>query len=116
MDDKFVDQHDWVCNITLLEKLLNSSEETTLVFGVTSNQKEFMHLFDKVILLQCKSKTFIKRLTERQDNAFGKDPSVQQQVLGWYEEFEKDLIDEGATVVNTEGSTEQTIKKILNEI
>lgn len=113
LNETFINAHDWICDINLLVKLMNTDKEIIFVLGVAANQKEFMYLFDKTIVLQCTPATLIKRLTERKDNDFGKDPTAQALVLSWYKEFEEDLIDKGAIPINTEASIKDVADTII---
>lgn len=84
---EFVDRHDWICDIEYLNRLLNKDVEVAFVLGMAGNQDDFLHIFDKILLLQCRPETFCRRIEERMDNDFGKDRKIQQQILDSYETY-----------------------------
>lgn len=115
LDRAFIDSHVWVCDTEQLKDLIDH-EGTVVVLGLAENQHEFLSLFDKVILLQCKPQTFLKRILERKDNVFGQEKSAQEYLLNTYESFENDMIKDGAIPVNAEEPLDIVLKSIINEI
>jgi broad-specificity NMP kinase len=115
LDKEFIELHTWICNVSELTKLI-SETESVVVLGMAENQNEFLHLFDKVILLQCKPETFIKRILERKDNIFGKEKSAQEYLLNTYKEYEIGMLKNGAVSVNTDAPIDTVVAKILSEI
>ena len=83
-----------------------------MIAGITSNQNEFLELFDKIFLLHCSPGTFIARLDTRENNEFAKEKSEQEHLLSWYKEFEEEMLKKGAVPINTERS----ITDIADEI
>lgn len=116
LNKTFIDSHDWICDVGILQKLLNVDKEIVVVLGSAANQNEFLSLFDKVLLLQCKPETFIERIMQRKDNDFGKDKSAQDLILSWYQEFENNLLGKGAVPINVEGSIDTVVEAIIKEI
>jgi dephospho-CoA kinase len=116
LDKTFIDAHDWICDIKILKNLLEQNERIIVVLGSSSNQNDFLNLFDKILLLQCKPETFIKRIIERKDNDFGKDKSAQELILSWYEEFENNLLKKGAVPINTDKPLKKVVENIMKEI
>ncbi len=95
-DAAWFEKYDWTCDIEQLKKLMNVNKELVVVTGIAGNQNNYLPLFDKIFLLQCRQKTFIKRLVERKtDNLFGKNPTEQEFLINFYQGFEKDLISRG---------------------
>ena len=119
LNKDFTDTHSWVCDVKYLQKLLDNAmkngSDLVFILGVASNQNDFLDMFDKVILLQCMPDTFIHRLTHRTNNDFGKDKTVQEAVLGWYEEFENKLIERGAISINTEKHIAEVVEEVLKQ-
>jgi dephospho-CoA kinase len=115
LDEKFINSHDWVCDAEMLKKIINS-DDRIVVFGIASNQNDYLSFFDKVILLQCKPETFIKRVSERKDNDFGKDKTAQQYILAMFTKFENDLLEKGAVSVNADGSIEDVAQAVIKLI
>jgi len=114
LDEKFIKEHEWICNVDKLKELMG--ESGVIVLGLVSNQDEFLHLFDEVILLQCPQDVFIKRIQQRDDNDFGKDVTAQKVILGWYKKFEQEMLNMGAVSVNTDTSIENVIKNVLIQV
>lgn len=115
LDREFIDTHDWVCDAKLLKELIGQ-EGVVVVLGLAENQNDFISIFDKVILLQCKPETFIKRILERKDNVFGQDKTAQEYLLNTYQKFENDMLKNGAMPINVEEPIETVIEKIITEI
>jgi dephospho-CoA kinase len=116
LNKDFIDNNDWVCDVGTLQELLKVNKEVVVVLGSVANQNEFLNLFDKVLLLQCKPETFIKRIMERKDNDFGKDKSAQELILSWHQEFESELLKKGAISIDVEGSIDTVVEAIVKEI
>lgn len=116
LNKTFIDAHDWICDTDTLKKLLDVEKETVVVLGNAANQNNFLNLFDKTLLLQCKPETFLERIMQRKDNDFGKEKSAQDLILSWYQEFESNLLKKGAIAVNVEGHIDKVIKTIIKEI
>ncbi|MBP9701457.1 MAG: AAA family ATPase [Candidatus Pacebacteria bacterium] len=114
---EFTSTHDWICDIEYLKKLLAKETDKDMVFvlGVASNQKEFLTMFDKVLVLQCKPETFLHRLTHRTNNEFGKDETVRSAVLGWYQEFESELLLRGAISIDTDKPLNEVVEEVLRQ-
>ena len=112
LNKEFIDTHDWVCDVEYLHKLIEQGSGSIFVLGLASNQNDFMDIFDKTLLLQCKPETFISRIENRTDNDFGKDKTAQEVILDWYQKFENNMLKKGATSI----SVEQPLDKVVDEI
>jgi len=115
LNKKFIDTHDWFCDTEYLKKLINKGSDLVFVFGIASNQNDFLDLFDKTLLLQCKPETFISRIENRTDNDFGKDKTAQEKILGFYQNFENELLEKGAISITSEGSVEEVVENIIKQ-
>ncbi len=114
---EWLEAHEWICDPEKLEKLLKESNAGVIIAGIASNQKDFLHYFDKVFLLYCDEKTFLNRLaTRNKGNQFAKDKSEQEHILSWYQDFQDEMLELGAIPINTEESIENVIQKILLKI
>lgn len=111
LNKSFIDQHDWVCNISQLEKLL-MGERNIFVFGSADNLEDIVSRFDKVFLLHVEPKVFLSRIEGRTDNDFGKHPEIQNHILETYEQYENNLKKLGAIPIYTGRS----LKKVYEEI
>lgn len=118
LNEKFIDSHDWICDIEKLQALIDKSDTDVVVLGLASNQREFVEMFDLILLLQCPPKLFIERIMQRNDNDFGKDESAQKVILSWYEDFERNMLDQGAVSIDVSKSLPEVtdeIEKYLNK-
>lgn len=99
----WIEAHDWICDSIRLRELLDAQgDNTVVVAGITSNQNEYLDLFDKIFLLYCREETFLRRLNTREGNKFAKEKSEQEYVLSWYKNFEEKMRNQGAIPINTE--------------
>ncbi len=111
----FTSKHKWLCNVDYLKKLLDVKEDIIFVLGITSNQDEFLYLFNKILLLQCKPEVFIERLKNRTNNDFGKDKTVQDHMLTWYKDFENELIERGAIPINVDIPINEVVDEVIKQ-
>jgi broad-specificity NMP kinase len=115
LNKEFIDTHDWVCDVEYLNELIKKGTSPIFVLGLSSNQNDFMHLFDKVLLLQCKPETFISRIESRTDNDFGKDKTAQDVILSWYKNFENNMLEKGAVSIDVENSLYEVVENIIEQ-
>lgn len=113
---EFLEANDWYCDIEKLKQILNDNKNITFVCGVSANQNEYLNIFDKVFLLRCSPDELVKRIDKREDHNFGKDPAEKEHILNWYGEFEKDLINRGAVVIDSDKSIDVVVGEILKNI
>ena len=116
----WLNAHDWICNVERLKQLLDSEKELVIVTGISTNQDEYLNLFDKILLLQGSEKTFMDRMEKRHnnpgENSFGKH-SVEREYAGAiHKDFEKKFINMGAILINAENPIEDVIEDILSKI
>ncbi len=115
LDRAFINSHSWICDIKQLKNLI-SQQGLVVVLGLADNQNEFLPLFDKVILLQCRPETFLKRIIERKDNVFGQDETSQEYLRDFYKKFENKVLKNGAATINVEESIGNVIDKVIRKI
>jgi len=101
-DNKFISEHDYKCDMTILESIMQKHTGHVFVFGSVGDNSEFIPLFDSLILLQCNPDTLIYRPQNRDNNIFGKVEEVQTSILEWKKRFDALMIEAGAVIVNTE--------------
>ena len=112
--DYKIEKHGWYCNVNKLKKLLNI-QENIIISGITENQNEYLKFFDKIFLLQCSEETILKRIYNRKNNDFGKDPLEKEYILSFYRDFEKKLIEKGAVSINVDKPIEIIINEIISK-
>ena len=115
LNKEFTDTHKWICDMELLKEHMGTDSEIVFVLGMASNRDEIASLFDKVLLLQCKPEIFLHRLNTRTNNSFGKDESIQNDMLEWYESFENKMLKNGAISVNTDRSIDEVVDDVINK-
>jgi dephospho-CoA kinase len=116
MSDEWYKKHQYICNKEKLTNLIkNSPEKIVAVAGLFNNRSELRDLFDKVFLLQCKEETFLKRITERENHNFGKHILEQENILSWYKNFEREVLEEGAISINTDRSLAEVVDEIFSK-
>jgi dephospho-CoA kinase len=117
LEVEFFETHEYSCDREQLIDLINSKKsDIVVVFGLADNQSTFLDIFDKVILFHCDENTFIKRINERVNNDFGKHENEQKMILGWYKDFEKEMLGKGAISLNTDRPIEEVVKNLLEII
>ncbi len=112
----WLEAHDYVCDPIKLKNMLDKYKDKIVVAGITSNQDEYLNLFDKIFLLHSKEETFLRRLNTRDSNEFAKDKSEQEHVLSWYKDFEDKMLKRGAVPMNVEDPLEIVVDNIISEI
>ncbi len=115
-ENDWYEDHGWICEKDRLIELMNEHKDTVVVVGYTSNQDEFIGLFDEVFILHCKPETFISRLNSREDSIFGKHEAEQKRLLNWYKTYEEMLLKQGAIPINTEDELDVIVNKIIEKI
>ncbi len=90
--------------------------EFSVVVGLADNQSELFELFDKVFLLQCSEEAFLSRIKERTNHNFGKHDSEKEMLLGYYKEFENDILEKGAISMNTDKPLDIVVDEIIKNI
>jgi shikimate kinase len=116
IDKVFMDAHDWICDVDRLQNLLKAQKDTVVAVGVASNQREVSCLFDKVLLLQCKPETFVRRLVARSNNHFGKDKTAREFLVSYYKDFEGALHERGAIPINAEEPLDMVVRAVMQEV
>lgn len=118
-----VQSRDWfntverICDMDRLKKMLAQQPNIVMAGTVSSDQSEFVALFDKVILLQCDPETIIHRMKTRTNKSgYGKTPAEQEDNIEWQKEFDQTNLSLGAVSVNTSGDLNKTVDKIIGLI
>lgn len=109
----FYDENDWYCDLEKIREFLDQQKEAVFVFGACANQGSFLSSFDKIFLLKCSPEIFSKRIDLRTDNDYGKLLQEKENELLWFEEFNDNMLKEGAIVINAENSLVQVADEII---
>lgn len=111
---EFLANHQWVCELPVLEDLIAKSGKPVIVCGSSDNISDCMKLCDLTLLLKCSSETFVSRIKARDDNEYGKSEAAEQALLGYYKTYNQECINAGAIPINAEESVENVVKEILS--
>ena len=112
------DTVDRLCDINRLKEMFGQYDDIIMA-GTTSggNQKEFLSLFDKIILLQCDTQILIHRMETRTNKSgYGRTKAEQEDNVEWQKEYDPLLISRGAIPVNTEGDIDEVVEKVIEII
>lgn len=101
----------WNWNPVILKGILAARKELFLC-GSASNELEYHKLFDHVFVLTLEPETQASRLAER-SNEYGKDPSMQKEIIREQAEFVEDALQLGAIAINNDN---RPIRAVVNEI
>jgi broad-specificity NMP kinase len=115
---EWFDTVDRLCDIERLKKILSQHKDIVAAGTISgSNQKEFLSLFDKIILLQANPNTLLHRLQTRTNKSgYGKTKSEQDDNIEWQKEFDPEMLSLGAVPVSTESKLDVVVDKIITEI
>jgi adenylate kinase family enzyme len=116
MSNAWYKKHQYICDKKKLINLMNSYKDIVAIAGLAYNRSELWNLFDKVFLLRCEKETFIKRITERENHDFGKHALEKENILSWYKNFEKKIVDEGAIPIDANEPLDAVVNKIIKHI
>lgn len=113
--EAWYEAHGWMCKITDLKTLL--AEHTDIVVaGLSSNQDDYLYLFDKVLILHASPQTILSRLKSRTDSDYGKHPLEQQRLLKWHTSFEADMISKGAHPIDANRPLEEVVSEVISHL
>lgn len=115
-DNKFIDEHDYKCDMSVLEKLISEFEDSVFVFGSVGDNSDFIPLFDTLVLLQCEPATLVHRLQIRDTNVFGKEEEVQSRMLEWKKKFDEIMLNAGAVSISSEKDIETVADEVIKLI
>ena len=107
--------HHWLLDADRLRKTL-AEDRIRAVAGLAANQNEFADLFTTTLLLRCPEETFVRRILQRTDSAYGKDAAERRQILSLYKGIEADTLAQGAVPVDADRPLEQVVADILSHM
>ena len=117
-DIEKVKNADWICDKNKLEELLQKQSNGIVFYcGVASNNDEIIPLFDQTILLKASPEIVRKRLSSREGtDDMGNTAENREWVLSWKDWWENQMIEQGAVVVDADGSPTEVAQKIVEII
>lgn len=114
-DPKWFTTHKRICDIQKLKETLDQYKDIVIAGIASGNQTEYLHLFDKVILLQCSREILISRMQTREAR-FGKTKVEQEHTADWQQKLDSLLLPYGAIPINTEGPLDIIVDKIVAQL
>jgi broad-specificity NMP kinase len=113
-DFNWFDSHERICNVERLKEILDEHKDL-IITGIAGNQTEYFNLFDKILLLQCNPETITQRMQTR-ESPWGKTKVEQDYTLKWQKIFDPLCLSIGLTPVNTEGSLDEVVDRIISMV
>lgn len=108
---EWYEAHGWICSIDDLKRFL-AENENAVALGLSSNQEDYVPLFDKVLVLRSKPEVIISRINARTENEYGKHPLEQQRILNWHKQFEEEMTAKGAIPIDADRSIAEVVDEI----
>lgn len=104
---------DWIWREDAITDLLTGHTEGKLfVSGCKSNQADFYHLFEHVVLLSAPVEVMLDRIAKRVDNPYGKSPEEREEILRNHA-FVEPLLRKSATAeINTSVSPDEVARQL----
>jgi broad-specificity NMP kinase len=107
----------WKMSRDKLQELKNKAgAKPVFVCGVSSNEDEYLDLFDKVFALMIDTATLKLRINDRDDNSFGKLPHEMDTILEWQEGVEDHYRRVGAFMIDAKKPLTEVVDEILGEV
>jgi len=104
----------WVCDVKKLQELIDTEQsELSFYCGTARNYEEVLPLFDKVILLVASEQVTRDRLSSRVNRNYGKTKEVQDWIMTWKEQWENEIKDKGAIIVDANKNLEEVAEEVI---
>jgi shikimate kinase len=88
---------DWIWDEAAMTALLSAPRSDALIVaGCRTNQGEFYHWFDDVVLLSAPAAVLLSRVSTRTDNPYGRTSQQRQEIVHYLDTVEP-LLRAGAT-------------------
>jgi broad-specificity NMP kinase len=111
------EKHHRVFDEHVLETLLKKHQDETLfICSIAANQSKYYQVFDKLFLLTAPNDIITHRLGTRTNNYFGKHPLELQRVIGRHQQFDEELLADGAVAIDSTRPIDAVADQILSEI
>jgi shikimate kinase len=104
---------DWIWREDAMTELLTGHDQGKLfVSGCKSNQADFYHLFEHVVLLSVPSEVMLARIASRTDNPYGKSREERELILQHHTVIEP-LLRRSATVeIDASAPLEDVVRQL----
>ncbi|HEY4496804.1 MAG TPA: AAA family ATPase [Candidatus Paceibacterota bacterium] len=104
-----------ICDLEKLKEMLNQHENIIMTGLAMGNQKEYLPLFDKVILLRCSPNVIVYRMQTRVA-PYGKTKTERDEAIGKQKEFDDLILSCGAIPINNDGPISAVIDNIISKL
>ncbi len=113
---KVLERIEWRLKPDKLELLLESRPDLVLC-GLSANQGDYFHLFNKIFMLVTDEATLRFRLANRTyKHAFGTDLTERKIVLATYKDWQEKTRAQGAIVIEVNRPLNKTVDTIIEKI
>ena len=114
---EWYEQHHRIFDEHILENLFKKHrDETLFICSIAANQSKYYPEFDKLFLLTAPNEIITHRLGTRTNNYFGRHPLELQRVIGRHQQFDEELLADGAIAIDSTRPIEAVADQILSEI
>ena len=100
----------------LLQLKSSSTDKPVFVCGVSSNEDEYLDLFDMVFALMVDVDTLKQRINDRDDNSFGKLPHEMETIMEWQQGVDDHYRKVGAQIIDAVKPLNEVVDEILAEV
>jgi broad-specificity NMP kinase len=106
--------HEWKMSVDALRKLkAKAANKPVFLCGVTSNEDEYIGMFDKVFALVLDEHTLRQRIKAREEDSYGKNEHELAEVLNWQKSAGTEYRDAGAHIIDAAKPLDQVVDEIL---
>lgn len=98
------------------EVLSTEDAEVLFISGTSRNQVKFYPQFDDIVLLSAPADVLVRRLTDRTNNPYGKDPAEAGEVLQFQASVEPLLRRRATLEIDTRAPLEHVVAAILEHV
>jgi broad-specificity NMP kinase len=114
---EWYETHERVFDEKVLMNLMKKhAGEPLFISSITANQAKFYPQFDKLFLLTAPDDVITHRLGTRTNNYFGRHPLDLQRVIGRHQQFDEELIADGAVAIDSTQPIEVVADQIIAQI
>jgi broad-specificity NMP kinase len=114
---EWYDKHHRIFDEQVLANLFKKhKDEPLFIASITANQAKFYPEFDKIFLLTAPDDVITHRLGTRTNNYFGRHPLDLQRVIGRHQQFDEELLADGAVAIDSTRPIEAVASQIIDNI
>lgn len=114
--EEFLAEHDWICDVDLVEAILTNSSKPVFLCGSADNIEHCMKLCDMVFLLQCPVEVSLERIISRVGNKYGKSEAAQAALRSYQQVYNEQCLALGAISIDATQPVEKVVEDMLAHI